>query len=218
MIHLKQIQVKNTTVHFSVAFIRTPFAFSVGALSFYPFKEKCPTIAVTFFFFRLQSSLWSVHFLEIILKPPTPKAKSGAKANLVQRFPLFFFTFQGNLQNRKGLKESPLSIFFGTVRLFFENFFVAKGPGPPFIFYFFNVTYKNGWDQRVPPFNFFSALWEIFFEIFFVSKGSAFNFFDILQQTGSSKSPKCPPFYNFRHCEIFRNDYFLSLKLFFFSF
>ena len=59
--------------------------------------------------------------------------------------PFRFLIFQGNLQNRTGLKSPPLSIFFGTVRLFFRNFFCLQRV-PPFIFYFFNVTYKTGRD------------------------------------------------------------------------
>ena len=45
-------------------------------------------------------------------------------------------------------------------------------------------------------FQFFSVLCD-FFSNFFVSKGSSLNFFDILQQTGFSKSPKGPPFNKF---------------------
>ena len=47
----------------------------------------------------------------------------------------------------------------------------------------------------------------LFFEICFVSKGSPLNFFDILQQTGFSKSRKGPPLTNFlKKCA------FLSLR------
>ena len=42
------------------------------------------------FFFRPQTSHWSVHFLEKLLK--LPKAKS-ASANLVRRVTPFFFNF-----------------------------------------------------------------------------------------------------------------------------
>ena len=47
-----------------------------------------------------------------------------------------------------------------------------------------------------------------FFLLFFVSKVSSFSFFDILQQTGISRSPKGPFFYNFWHCELCQKDYF----------
>ena len=40
-------------------------------------------------------------------------------------------------------------------------------------------------------------------------RGPPFNFFDVLQQIGCSRRPK-GPFYTFQHCEIFRNEYFLS--------
>ena len=110
------------------------------------FIEKRPNLCIRkpaifmefcrpFFFCRLQSSHWSVYFLETFLKPPTPKAKSGANANLVQRFPLSFLLFQGNLQNRTGLKESHLSIFSALCDFFFEKFFCRQKT--PFHFLFF---------------------------------------------------------------------------------
>ena len=58
----------------------------------FPLREKCPTIAVTVFFFRLQSSHWSVNFLETILKPPKAKSRQGKLSpSLVPRFIFYFF-------------------------------------------------------------------------------------------------------------------------------
>ena len=53
-----------------------------------------------------------------------------------------------------------------------------------------------------------------FRKLFNVSKWSPFNFFEILQQTGFSKRPKCPRFYKLRHCEIFLNDLFSTCDIF----
>ena len=63
---------------------------------------------------------------------------------------------------------------------------------PPFSYSIFIVRYKTGRDYRVSPLSFFRHC-ATFFENFFV-----FKFFDILQQTEVSKSPK-GPFQVFRH-------------------
>ena len=79
------------------------------------------------FFFRLQSSHWSVHFLETIPKPP--KAKSCQGKLSPNGPPFIFLLFQGNLQNRTCLKGPPFGFALGTVRLSFENFLMSpKGP------------------------------------------------------------------------------------------
>ena len=56
-----------------------------------------------------------------------------------------------------------------------------------------------------PLFQFFRHCANFFSKILFPSKGP-FIFFDILQQTGFSTSPKGPPFYNFKNLR------FLSLR------
>ena len=110
--------------------------FSIDAFSF---KEKCPTIAVTFLvgtflvkrarllqwlFFSRQTTDLIVYVPQKLLKLLRP---SPANANLVQ--PFHFLPFLRNLQNRTRLK-----IFFGTVRLFFENILMSP-KGPPFEFF-----------------------------------------------------------------------------------
>ena len=78
------------------------------------------------------------------------------------------------------------------VQFFFIRFFyilqqtkVPKSPkGLPFHVFRHYETVQNSHFRF-----FFSKINE-----FFVSKGSPFNLFDILQQTGFSKSPKGPPF------------------------
>ena len=74
---------------------------------------------------------------------------------------------------------------------------------PPFVYSIFNVRYKTGRDYWVPPLNFFRHC--DFLSNFLLSpNGPPFKFFDILQQTEVSKSPKGPPFLVFRHCETFK--------------
>ena len=73
------------------------------------------------------------------------------------------------------------------------------------IYSIFNVRYKTGRDYRVPLWIFFGTV-RLFFEIVSISKGSPFKFFDILQQSEVSKSPKGPPF------TIFKTLRFLSVR------
>ena len=116
------------------------------------------------FFFRLQSSNWSVHFLETILKPPkAPSPSKGPKQTECKGSPFQFLLFQGNLQNRTGLKSPPFDFFFGTVRLFSKIFCLQRVPLS--FFTFFNVIYKSGRDWRVPILTFFGTV-RLFFENF----------------------------------------------------
>ena len=79
-----------------------------------------------------------------------------------------------------------------------------KSEVPPFVYSIFNVRYKTGRDYRVPPLNFCRHS-ETFFSNFLLSpNGPPFKFFDILQQTEVSKSPKGLFFLVFRNCEIFK--------------
>ena len=60
----------------------------------------------------------------------------------------------------------------------------------------------SGRDWRVPSSNFFFGTVWLFFN-FFVSKGSPLQFFDILQPSGFSKSPKGPSFYSSKNFALF---------------
>ena len=82
----------------------------------------------------------------------------------------FFWIFCSKLRCQKAQRVSPFKYYFGSIRLF-----------EILIFRFFRKLKKK-------------------FEIFWSPKGPPFNLFDILQQTGFSKSPKCPPFYRFKNC------------------
>ena len=155
------------------------------------------TIAVTFF--RLQSSHRSVHFLETILKPPKAKSRQG---KLSPKGPPFIFTFSRKPTKPDVPKGSPLWIFFGNVRLFFDNFkcpqrvppssflifyngmYVNKSRRVPLLHYlalcdffwwkklFFQGNLQNRTGLRSPPFWFFSALCDFFSKSFNVPKGS----------------------------------------------
>ena len=71
--------------------------------------DIAPTLAVPgLFFFRLQSSHWSVHFLETFLKPP--KAKSG-QGKLSPKGPPSIFTFSRKPTKPDVPKGSPFYIF-----------------------------------------------------------------------------------------------------------
>ena len=120
-------------------------------------------------FFRLQSSHWSVHFLETILKPP--EANSGQGRFSPKGPPFIFPLFQGNLQNRTCLKGPPYE-FFSALCDFFSKKFLMFQKGPPSNFFSFcNWMYDNTF-QRVPPFTFFGTmrlfLKENFFQILHV--------------------------------------------------
>ena len=142
----------------------------------FPFKEKCPTIAVTFFFFFSsdynphtdRSTFYNSQFCAEHLRPSPPKANFTPKGP-----PFHFFTFSRKHTKPDVPKGSPLWIFFGTVRLFFENFFFRKQNGM-----FGNKS------RRVPPFTFFGTmrllLKKIFFQKFqFFSKKSVLRFLSL---------------------------------------
>ena len=86
---------------------------------------------------------------------------------------------------------------------------------PPFVYSIFNVRYKTGRDYRVPPLNFFRHC-ATFFRIFFCGQTvPPSSFFDILQQTEVSKSPKGPPSLVFGTVRLFRNSHFSFFRKFF---
>ena len=82
------------------------------------------------------------------------------------------------------LQRVPLSIFW----CFAPEWMLKKPKGPPFTFF---GTMRL---LKILIFRFWKIL-----KFFNVSEGSLLHFFDILQQTGFSKSPKSPPFYNFKN-------------------
>ena len=105
---------------------------------------------------------------------------------------------------RKHTKDPTLApLFFGTMRLFFEVFWIAP-KGPPSFVSIFCTTVDVKKIPKGTPFTFFGTvtlfknlLFKIFLRnILMYAKGPSFNF-HILQPVGVSQSPKCPPSYNF---------------------
>ena len=92
--------------------------FLVGAFFFW---GKMPDYSSDLFFlFSLQSSHWSVHFLQSCaehLRPSPPKANFTPKGP-----PFHFLVFQGNIQNRTCPKGPPFG-FFRHCATFFRKFF-----------------------------------------------------------------------------------------------
>ena len=96
--------------------------------------------------------------------------------------------FRNFLKSSKG----PPSIFW----CFAHEWMLKKPKGPPFTFF---GTMRL---LKIPIFRFFFENFENFSKFFNASEGSLL-LFDILQQTGFSKSPKSPPFYNFKNFALF---------------
>ena len=99
--------------------------------------------------------------------------------------------------------------FFCFVRLFSENFLMSP-KGPPFNLVDF-LQQKN--PKGSPFFRFFGTLrllkfliFSFFSKFFLDSKGSPF-FKKICNRMDVKKSQSPPPFYSFRHCEIFKNSF-----------
>ena len=106
---------------------------------------------MTFFF--LQTTILTLIGPLFTILRRAPEA-SPPKANLTPKGPLFhFLLFQGNIQNRTCPKGPPFGLFFGTVRLFFENFLMS--PLSFLIFCNGMFVYKS---RRVPPFTFFGTM------------------------------------------------------------
>ena len=127
--------------------------------------------------------------------------------------------------------------FFRHCATFFWKFFCRQRV-PLQVFWYFATTclkLKFQKAQMVPPFWFFGTMrlfqkshFSFFLENFpknflnflNVSKGSPFNFFDILQQTGFSKSRKGSPLTNIKNCAFLSLRYsadFRRSRLVFFS-
>ena len=112
-----------------------------------------------FFSFFLQTTILTlIGPLFTILR--RARGQVRPRQTLLQRVPLSFFTFSRKHTKPDVPKGSPLWIFFGTVRLFFENFLMSP-KGPPFEFLIFcNGMFVNK-STRVPLLH-FSALCDFF--------------------------------------------------------
>ena len=109
---------------------------------------------MTFFFFRLQSSHWSVHYLETFLKPPNTKSGQGKLSQKCT--PFIFYFFEETYKTGRAQRVPPLN-FFGIVPLCFENFSMSpKVPSFEFLI-FCNILYVNKY-KIVPRFTFFDTM------------------------------------------------------------
>ena len=107
-----------------------------------------------------------------------------------------FFFHSFCLQDR--LECDEIFLVFSTKRLPGKrNQMIAKGP--PFRFLLFERNIQN-WTRLKGHPSYIFWPYEFFSEHFLSPKGPLFDVFEILQQTGVSKSPKAP-FYIFRHYE-----------------
>ena len=115
-----------------------------------------PTWDVPVLFFLQTTILTLIGPLFTILRR-APEAKSAQGKLYSKGSPLSFFTFSRKHTKPDVPKGSPLWIFFGTVRLFFENFLMSP-KGPPLSFLIFcNGMFVNK-SRRVPPFTFFGTM------------------------------------------------------------
>ena len=120
---------------------------------------------MTFFF--LQTTILTLIGPLFTILRRAPEA-SPPKANLTPKGPPFhFLLFQGNIQNRTCPKGPPFGLFFGTVRLFFENFLMS----PLSFLIFCNEMFVNK-SRRVPLFTFFGTM-----RLLSKKKFKNFNFF-----------------------------------------
>ena len=129
-----------------------------------------PDYSSDFFFFRLQSSHWSVHFLQSCAEHPRP---SPPKANFTPKGPPFhFLLFQGNIQNRTCPKGPPFG-FFRHCATFFRKFFNVPKGCPLWVFWYF-ATECLLINPEGSPLLHFSALCDFFWKKIFFQK---FQFF-----------------------------------------
>ena len=159
-----------------------------------------PTITVasffSFFFVRPQN-VCVVDTFSRTTKSTEPA--SGITSELLQRVPLFVYSIF-NVRYKTGLQGPPLN-FFGTVRLFFRNFF-CRQTVPPSSFLTFCSKLKFQKAQRVPPslvfgtlrnshFSFFRKFFQKNFRIFLLSPSIFLTFCNRLD---FQKAERVPPF------------------------
>ena len=131
---------------------------------------------------------------------------SGITSELLQRVPPFVYSiFYVRYKTGRDYRVPPLK-FFRHCATFFSNFLLSPN-GPPFKFFDILQQTEVSKSSKGSPFlvfrhcETFKILIFRFFEFFskkvsnfsFAAKRSPFKFFDILQQTEVSKSPKGPP-------------------------
>ena len=122
------------------------------------------------------------------------------RQTLLQRVPLSVFTFSRKHTQPDVPKGSPLWIFFGTVRLFFENF----------------LMYTTGRAQRVPPLDFFRHCATFFRKFFNVPKGSPLWVFWYFATECLLINPEGSPLLHFSAlCDFFwKKNFFQKFQFF----
>ena len=188
-----------------------------------------PTITVAsffFFFFVRPQNVCVVDTFYRTTKSTEPA--SGITSELLQRVPPFVYSiFNLRFKTGRDYRVPPLN-FFGTVRLFFRIFFCRQTVLPSsFLIFCSKLKFQKA--QRVPlssfrhcetvsKFSFFVFLnfFQKIFKVFFCRQTvPPSSFFDILQQTEVSKSPKGSSLSSFRHCEtVSKFSFFVFSKVF----
>ena len=109
---------------------------------FYAFwaLDMAPTLDVLvlfLFFFRLQSSHWSVHFLQSWILSRAPEAKSAQGKLYSKGSPLsFFYFFKKTYKTGRAQRVPPLD-FFRHCATFFRKFFNVPKGSPLWVFWYF---------------------------------------------------------------------------------
>ena len=128
----KKLQGKKISIVDKIEIIHYIRVFLVGAFSFW---GKMPDYSSDLFFsFFLQTTILTLLGPLFTILRRAPEAKSVQGKLYSKGPPLSFFTFSRKHTKPDVLKGSPLWIFFGTVRLFFEKFLMSP-KGPPFEFF-----------------------------------------------------------------------------------
>ena len=113
-----------------------PHLFLVGAFSF---KEKSPTITVaSFFFFRQTTEL--IAYVPLFTETDKFTQAKFDQCKLTAKGPPFVFYLFYVTSKTGRLQRVPLSIFFGTVRIFFSKIFNVSKESP---FGFFDILQQK---------------------------------------------------------------------------
>ena len=162
-------------------------------------SEKSPTITVaSFFFVRPHTSSCMYHFLVQTLLGLRWTQRSRVRVLTLAR------NFFEHLRKRTRRKAALFQFFSALCDYFFDFFRLQRVPHSSFFWYFAANFY-------VSPFKYFGTMrlfkiliFRFFFREFFCLQRVSLNFFDILQQTGFSKSPKGLLFYSFENFALFK--------------
>ena len=184
------------------------------------------TVASFFFFFVRPQNVCVVDTFYRTTKSTAPA--SGIISELLQRVPPFVYSiFNVRYKTGRNYRVPPLN-FFRHGATFFSNFLLSPN-GPPFKFFDIlqqtevlkspkgppSLVFRHCETFKILIFRFFEFSSKKF-QIFLLSpNGPPLKFFDILQQTEISKSPKGPPSLVFGTVRLFQNSHFSFFRKFF---